>query len=334
VADSGTLSWVELLVLMVHGPQPEPTVRGAIRSTEPADVDTYWASAGDTLPVPAGTRPHTVDRAAPPPVRVWRDGAKVRIEEPDGALNLIVGESRCWRFDGAHESPVESDAQAVYYGGNGTELLTRRDAESFLGDDFTRPTGPVAATTFLGRRAWSVELRPPPRKPHPLQIIVDAETGLVLQQRNDGSGIVTEWVEFVVGEPLEPELFTWSGPVRSADEQQAEWRAEHERDDALRRRWFADNVTPLPLTLELQVAVHVHVHDDATGAFEGSIDHGRGSVARRPRSDEPWDLHWQSVQHRWSTGRWDWAVSIHDNQLTPTGLESLRRQLSGEDHPR
>jgi hypothetical protein len=153
----------------------------------------------------------------------------------------------------------------------------------------------------------------------------------VLQQRNDGFGTVTEWVELVVGEPLDPGLFTWTGPVRSAADEQAEWRAAHDRDMAERRRWFSDSVAPLPIAIELLADVDLHVYDDATGGFEASFGHGFGSLARRPRSDEPWELHWERVQHRWSTPQWDWAVSMHYGELTPAGLESLRRQLSDAD---
>jgi hypothetical protein len=268
-------------------------VRGAIRSDpDPSDQSFGWtAFRGEPLPVQAGARPPSADPNSSPPIRVWRDGAKVRIEEPGGAPNLIVGEKTCWWFDDEHEAPVE-------------------------------------ATTFLGRPAWTVELAPPPHKPHPLQLIVDAYTGLVLQQRNDDFGTVNEWVEFVVAERIDPALFQWDGPIRTDAEQQAEWRAADERDTARRQRWFAENVAAPPLVLELQAEVGVHVYDERTGAFEGSFGHGFGSVARRPHSDEPWDLRWHDVQHRWSTAQWDWAVTLFRDLLTPAGLEALRRQLT------
>ncbi|MGQ0631291.1 MAG: hypothetical protein ACT4P1_09625 [Sporichthyaceae bacterium] len=124
-------------------------------------------------------------------------------------MNLIVGDDTCWQLERGHNDPITKPASSVHYFYGGTELLRRRGAEDFLGDDFTRPTGPVGSTVFPGRPAWTVELAPPPHKPHPLQLVVDAETGIVLQERNDGFGSVDEWVEFVVGEIFDEGLFTY-----------------------------------------------------------------------------------------------------------------------------
>jgi hypothetical protein len=324
---------VQLLTLMVDGPDPEPTVRGSIRSDDGRDSSRgyfAWTSyEGGARPVIAGARPRLDETAQRPPIRVWRDGAKLRIEEPDGSPNLIVGESTCWRFDREHATPVAAPAEAVHHVGQGTQLLRRRTADEFVGEDFTRPTGPVGATTFLGRAAWTVELAPPPHKPYPIQLVIDAETGLILHERNDGFGSVDEWVEFVVGEPLDPDLFTWSGPARDeADERATRW-AEHERDMARRRQWFVTRVAPLPLRVELGVDVLLNVCDDTTGAFQATLGEGSsvGMLARRPRSDEPWDPGWSNVQHRWSDQRWDWALTVYDDQIDAAGLAALRRQL-------
>jgi hypothetical protein len=255
----------------------------------------------------------------------------MRIEEPDGAVNLIAGDSTCWQFDREHEAPLTSPRTALHYFGSGTELLTRREAGDFLGDDFTRPTGPVGATTFLGRSAWTVEIAPPRHKPHPMQLVVDAETGIVLQRRNDAFGSVDEWAEFIVGEPLDPALFVWTGPTRSAADQRAENDARHDADMAARRRWFSDNVTPSPLRVEVTLTPLVHDYDEQTGSFHASLGATHdGALARRPSSDQPWYLGWSGVQHRWSVGRWDWALSFHGDQPTPGSIEALKRQLADD----
>jgi hypothetical protein len=54
VSEPNLPSWVELLTLMVDGPEPEPTVRGAIRSRPGADQDHgaigWYAYAGPGVP--------------------------------------------------------------------------------------------------------------------------------------------------------------------------------------------------------------------------------------------------------------------------------------------
>jgi len=342
-------SWVGLLTLMVHGTDPEPTLRGAIRSwsREPERHVAYgWtAFAGDARPVLAGHRGGRAPQPDPasdepaggapdevPSIRVWRDGKRLRIEEPDGSVNLIVGEDTCWQFDREHDTPLASPARAVHYAGNGTELLTRRDPEAFTGTDFTRPTGPVGATTFLGRKAWTVELAPPSHKPHPIQLVIDAQTGIVLQQRNDGFGTVDEWTDFVVGNVLDPALFTWNGPARSEADLRAEHEAEHQADMARRRDWFTRHVTDQPLRVEVDLDALVHEYDEATGAFQARLGHHRiGMLARRPHSTEPWELGWGEVQHQWSTRRWDWALTFHDDTPTADSVEAFKRRLAATE---
>src|SRR4051812_27469487 len=183
---------------MVDG--PDLPVRGSISSHPGADPSRHyfgWAVLGGQSPPvfagfasavdaePGALPPEEPDPAEQQPVltRVWQVGRRVRLERPDGRPSLIVGDTECWRFRGDDPVPVVSPSSAVIYQGNGTELLERRDANSFMGSDFTRPAGPVGTTTFLDRPAYTVELAPPAHQPHPIQLVVDAETGLVLQQR-------------------------------------------------------------------------------------------------------------------------------------------------------
>jgi len=325
-------SWVELLTLMVHPPEPEPTVRGVVRSNPGTDESrkyiAYSVTGHDPGPVIAGAGA-TASTDEPPLIRVWRDGAKVRLENSVGSPTLIVGEEQCWQFGPSRDIPVVSPSHAVRYLLSGTNLLSRRDANEFAGTDFTRPTGAIGETTFLSRRAWTVELAPPRRKPYPIQLVVDAETGLILQERNDGFGSVDEWVEFVVGEEFDDALFTWTGPAISEEVERAERDAEHEANLARRRSWFEANVAPMPLRVEIELEVHIHSYDEATGEFFASFGHHfGGSLARRPRSHQPWDVGvGRDTTIRWSDERCDWALSAHGDRMTEAGLEALKRQL-------
>lgn len=256
-------------------------------------------------------------------------GGLVRVEELDGSPNLIVASGSSWSFDGREDLPLQFLRAEVHYGYRGLGLLWRRQAQAFLGNDFTRPTGAIGSTSFLGRPAWTVELAPPAGKPYPMQLVVDAATGLVLQRRNDGFGSVDEWVEFVVGEQFDPSLFVWTGPSRSEAELQRARNVEHEADLARRRLWVAENVSSQPLRFDVEADVQLHEWDAETGSFIASFADGQGSLARRRKSDEPWDLSgtWP-VEHQWSDDRWDWALSLHGVTLAPGALESLQSQLN------
>lgn len=85
--------WAALLTLMVHGPDPEPTLRGTIRSSpdkSPAELD------GDGSSSPEDSSQ----------LRVWRDGHRLRVEDTAGNVSLIVGNDTCWHFDGHPDRPV------------------------------------------------------------------------------------------------------------------------------------------------------------------------------------------------------------------------------------
>lgn len=307
---------------MVHG--PDVPVHGLLRTVGTDDSDGWFAWGGPESPVMAGMRggaqPGT-DLSTP--VRVWRDGLRLRVEELDGAINVLANAEACWQWEQGIEHPFAAKRNNLRLMPGPVTLLERRPAAEFLGDDFTRPTGPVGATTYLYRPAWTVELAPPAHKPHPIQLVIDAVTGMVLQQRHDATGYHKEWLELTLGDTFPDSLFRWDGPTRGRPRWREDGDARHEAEMASRREWFTANVAALPLAVEISVDVLVHDRDD-DGRFEASFD--RGSLARRPRSDEPWDLGWQKVDHRWSTARWDWAVSTWEGPLTAHGLASLQEQ--------
>lgn len=241
---------------------------------------------------------------------------------------LIVGAESCWEFPG-EEIPIKAPAAAVRFMFSGTALLVQDDANRYVADKVIHPTGPVEPTTLLGRPAWAVELASLPDEPNPLHLVVDAETGLILQKRNDRFGFREEWTEFVIGEPTSPDWFEWSGASRSAADRRAAQVAEHEADGRRRSEWFAEQVAPLPLRLELDCGVWVHEYDPTTGAFQASLGGQHfGMLARRPagaRGD--WALDWQQPGHRWRDERWEWAVHLYDDDFSPHGLAELKRQL-------
>jgi hypothetical protein len=293
------ISFGALVGLMVLGTDAPDSVRGVIRSVEEGRE----------------TRR-----------RVVRRGYLVRVETLDGDVLRIAGTDADWYGgeSGVVVRPRDKDRYVDYARSpiGGLSVGGERPSWSrWDGTDFTRPTGPVTATEFLGRPAYAVELAPPAHKPAPLQLVVDAATGIVLRHSNEAFGTLTEWQSVEIGAELPDELFVWDGPAVRA-QTHADLEARREEDMAQRRAWLdARGVAQLPIALEPELLLNTW--DDLTGAFVVTLDlHTGGSLVRRPRSDEAWDqvagMRWEYT-HRWSDERWDWCLAgnfvISDEQL-------------------
>ena len=208
-----------------------------------------------------------------------------------------------------------SPADRVRYGGHGTELLWHHDGERLLGEYARRPLSAVEPTELLGRAAWSVRVGPPSGKTFTSLWVVDAETGLLLRDYNELAGSVDEWVELVVGEPLDPALFAWDGPsVPEAEYEavaEAARDARHEQDMASRRAGSPPTSRPLPLRFDVLLSV-----------LRAQLGRRDGRIPRHPRqrhrarwladrtSDEPWDVGSYGQSHQWTDGPWDWALLL------------------------
>jgi hypothetical protein len=294
-----TISWPELIVLMAFGDGREDRIRGTIRTCGGADADK-----------------HTT--------RVARRGELVRIEMSDGRPSMIIGVDTRWVNFGRDGVPTAYRRATSSFSWFGQELLYRKPPSRWEGSDFTKLTGPIEAVEFLGRPAWAFELAPPSHKPYPMQMTVDAATGLVLRQGNAAFGSFEEWTSLELDADLPDELFVWDGPFRSPEDHEAE----HERDMANRRAWLAARgISELPLAFGPELVANQW--DDESGAFHASFETNvHGSLVRRPRSDEPWpELESQNWPHhyRWSDERWDWFVGC----VTELGAEQLAQLRSG-----
>jgi hypothetical protein len=297
---------------MAFGDGPDPSLSGVVhvRQVEPDDAQTEVVLPG-VEPVSVKENRH----------RLAKRGNLVRREHLDGRPMAIFGHDTKWIWlDGAELPTAFSSA---IWGWDDQLLVQRRPLKRWEGDDFTHPTGAVRATTFLGRTAWSVELAPPAHKPFPLTLVVDAETGIVLQERNDGFGSVTEWVEISFGAELPDDLFVWTGESL----QPHDGRVEHEREMASRRAWLAQQgIGVLSWTTTSSLAVHEWDH--ATGEFQASLNvHVSAAVLRRRRSNADWDTrnNWPH-EYRWSDDEWDWYIGANA-ELRADELSALHAQL-------
>ncbi len=286
--DADSISWPALVALMALGDGPEPSLSGIVhvREVEP-DQDQVDAELAGAPPVRITDEQH----------RVFKRGSLVRRERLDGRPMAIFGEDTKWIWlngDGASDDLPRLGDLGMGRPAGGASAAIDAMGE---GDDFTHPTGPVQATTLLGRAAWSVELAPPSHKPFPLTLVVDAATGIVLQERNDGFGSVKEWVEISFEAELSEDLFVWSGDSL----EHSDGRAEHDREMARRRAWLVAQGIGTP-RLSVEPDFMPHVWDDASGEFEATLHFNlAASVVRRRRSDADWDTrnNWPH-EYRWS----------------------------------
>ncbi|MBF6288710.1 hypothetical protein [Nocardia cyriacigeorgica] len=309
-------TWLEVLTALTTVPRIplRGTVR-EVRAEKPAGFG--WAGHADQMVVPVGDG-----------CRVWRHGDRLRVEREDGALVFITDGARAWDFTVDAKRPRTGAVDRVIYLGPNQFLVQRRSAADWQGNDFTRPAGEVEEIEFAGRRCWTVELAPPPVKPHPLRIWVDIESGHMLGFHSEAGGQGARFVDPVVGADVDDSLFHWDGPVYTPQQYQQlleEQRAAVQREQA---GWFAETVTSAPLTARVPVDFtpeSVPFRDPETGAFDA---HSRRTLlSRRPRTAEGWTPRWGALHYVWSTPQWDWAAAVIDADLDDEAVAQLQQQL-------
>lgn len=313
-------SWTELVVLMVVGTGPDESMSGVVHVRDVRELSDPTDEEPDAdLP---GIGPVAIRDSRH---RVYKHGELERREKLDGKPFAIFGADTRWIWLDGADIPTAFPRATSSWGMDDYAVVERPTTQAFEGDDFARPRGPIEPTVFLGRPAWSVELAPPRHKPFPLTRIIDAQTGIVLQQRNDGFGSVCEWIEIAFGTQLPDTLFRWDGEVLAPPDREAE----HEQEMARRRQWLADRGIG-DIRLDVPVELGLALFED-DGAFHANVTVWlSGSLVRRRRSAQPWDTrcHYPH-EYRWSDNDWDWYLGTHHGELTPEQLRSIRRQLGG-----
>jgi hypothetical protein len=101
-----------------------------------------------------------------------RDGAGRMQRQPTSSI--------FWSFGGGHPAVLLGNAQQRH----------ERFSDT---DDFCVPIGAASAVEVAGRLAWEFALRPPPRKPHPLRVAIDDETGAVLRMAIPELAMPSRW---------------------------------------------------------------------------------------------------------------------------------------------
>ncbi|RVW03621.1 hypothetical protein [Rhodococcus spongiicola] len=322
--------WVQMLVGMADGPtQP---VHGVVLPYRNSDkpFHFYYATYGEE-PIFLPMRRDGV--------RLYRWGRRSRIESIDGEVWFVSDGTTAWDFTADPARPRCTEVRNVRSPGPGRHLAITPPVTHWVGRHHARPTGPVTDLEFLGRRCWSVDLAPRESRnlPKPsLRLIVDAHSGAVLGQHS-GDGIDgAAYTDVTVGEPLDPSLFTWDGPVVTDGESRA-GAGRGDTPDMEATQWFRENVTAEPIHVPVMTDFtprFIDSIDRQSGAFSATLgpDRSTGWLIRRPRSTEPWTVKTYGRQIAWSTESFDWACQVHgDGTLDAAGISALQQQLHPDE---
>jgi|GEM_PF-7018625 len=215
------------------GPEPRPTGLWADLLNRNADVG-FTSAVGSLrtrLSEPSGVSEHGS--------RFWIvAGDRWRVEDDRGEVHIQQG-SRCWiRGRRGHLEPVEggsvTGAAGRWRNLHPHRLLGSPNDQLFRDPhDFHSPSAPPVEVSAAGRKAWEFLLDPPPHKPNPLRVALDAATGACLRHHGsaDGSEFLMELVDVEFNVAVDPGRFVPAGRVLEPDlaEQGAE-RLKHERE--------------------------------------------------------------------------------------------------------
>jgi hypothetical protein len=328
-----------------HRPAPKPVPPAELRRPSPQPLTgedaAIWAGLeplvhdGPPHEVVVQGRIENVYQGVRSVTLVECAGPRARLTGEDGQPWLITDGLTMWRR--SDTGMIASRYTGPAWAGEGSELAHHRSREEVEVFGFGQPIGPIEHTEYLGRSAWRFAFAAPPHKPFDMRVVIDAATGLILEQRF-GDASTARWTSFVTGEQIDSALFRWDGPSTSEQDMRAAQQREHDAEMDRRAAWFAQNVTDQPLSIRGE-PIDVLLHEwEPDGSFQASLNGGLdGALARRPRSTTWWQLGWSSVTHRWSDQQWDWALSIwhHDE---PTGfnasdLAALARALGSTPPP-
>ena len=258
-----------------------------------------------------------------------------------GSLRFAFAEPDRWRIE-------DDEGPFVITGGDQTFVRTAPGLMAVLGDghvglqhdprhlidgptvaaslsernDFSRPIGPAEEAEIDGRLGWRFVLAPPPHKPAPLEVVLDDETGVVLEYRSLGADYWEMLTSFEVNVSLDDESFTWTGEVDTAwvDE-----RLVHEE----RARAVSEHPWPSPTYWPSGVPLDVIEGDVDNGSFVAVMG---GHVASQPilarwRPGSPpvrleGHIRRLAAHHRWERDGFHWLLAT-DDDISPEDLQRI-----------
>ncbi|OLT54913.1 hypothetical protein BJF89_01400 [Corynebacterium sp. CNJ-954] len=260
--------------------------------------------------------------AQPASLELWRHGRKIRVER-NGRPYYISDGSQAWFFREDHARPLVVAGATASYGGalvysGEAQWLVLPPPAAHWTDDNIQPDGPVEEDSVEGRSSWSFVISG-------IRVWIDQASLHVLALQLDGSTYREKLVAPEIGQPLDDDLFTWTGPVVTARERK---KLEKTRGN---RQWFVDNVVEseselesLPVTLDLTPTA-VPRRNDVTGEFEAR---GPNMALSRHLPDTDFRCEEHVDAHRWTAQGYHWQLHLCDDlTLGREGIQDVWNQL-------
>ncbi len=311
------MNWTELRDLLTRS--PKPAVVGLHTSIQPRrDNGHGW---------PPASVVSTSTRFAHRPPNDWF------LDHGDGDISLDVREP--------DEDPREEDAvRGLEFGADFPWDLVPEPARLIApvpGSALTAATnqGEPTAVRHDGRDAWAVTLTTP-SVPHPLHVVVDARTGILLAAEVKEAGYREELSELEFPGELPGSRFQWSDAMAEAEE------AHQRRRDELAAH-YREKALPVPAFWpggRGHFEPHVFDGDLATGVL--AIDlYNDGApqetpamavLIRQQPDTAPFEPGWvadpQAFVHRWQDGNWQWTLALWGRPLSPDELERVKGSMA------
>ncbi|MCW2751078.1 MAG: hypothetical protein JWR83_2188 [Aeromicrobium sp.] len=125
---------------------------------------------------------------------------------------------------------------------------------------------------------------PPAHKASPLVLTIDAQNGMLLEQRSVQFGVISRWTEIESVDGHDEALFQWDGPAEWYTTETSEYTEEDQAADA---RADVEKMTALGIPpLELTIGIPLHPYQsDEHGAFYAAFRTDiYGTIQRRPKA--------------------------------------------------
>ena len=262
--------------------------------------------------------------------RVWKHAERVRVETPEGRLQMICDGERLLSFSEGSDRPFSMSAEA--FGLHDEDAPWHRLARPSLRDlelSERRADGPVERGERFGRATASLTLDHTYHDDFPLHLVLDAVTGMPFEMTEARSSVL-RWTDLEVLDSIDEEQWRWDGPtgeprwfgyVGVGDELVGDVppsAREQFREGALRGERLAEELDLPHVTAEVPLTVEVRSFDPDVVMIDFEADASVGITGQASRDPEG---HHTALRQWTTTDGWTWTLNasgVTDERLFAT----------------